>query len=241
MDVRKFRGAGVLLLCLLLTAAGIWNFRQTSQNVAVRTVGNTGPVNAVDTEESKIGLLFQVTGSGAQTEEVLKILREKGKKATFFVTEAWGEQWPELVTEIVQEGHELGILSQEGKRSDLLTRKEAAGMLEQAGERLMGLTGKKIQLFQERGNRYGEGLLNAVQMAGAIPVGGSVDVEDWKDYDSDVIFQMVAGNEKLCPGALLLFHTGAKNMAPALEKLIPKLGAMGYDMVPVGGLFHFSL
>ena len=98
MDVRKFRGAGVLLLCLLLTAAGIWNFRQTSQNVAVRTVGNTGPVNAVDTEESKIGLLFQVTGSGAQTEEVLKILREKGKKATFFVTEAWGEQWPELVT-----------------------------------------------------------------------------------------------------------------------------------------------
>ena len=67
------------------------------------------------------------------------------------------------------------------------------------------------------------------------------DVEDWKDYDSDVIFQMVAGNEKLCPGALLLFHTGAKNMAPALEKLIPKLGTMGYDMVPVGGLFHFSL
>lgn len=114
-------------------------------------------------------------------------------------------------------------------------------MLEQAGERFMGLTGKKIQLFQERGNRYGEGLLNAVQMAGAIPVGWSVDVEDWKDYDSDVIFQMVAGNEKLCPGALLLFHTGAKNMAPALEKLIPKLGAMGYDMVPVGGLFHFSL
>ena len=36
MDVRKFRGAGVLLLCLLLTAAGIWNFRQTSQNVAVQ-------------------------------------------------------------------------------------------------------------------------------------------------------------------------------------------------------------
>ena len=84
MDVRKFRGSAVLLLCLLLTAAGIWNFRQTSQNVAARTVGNTGPVNAVDTEELKIGLLFQVTGSGAQTEEVLKILREKGKKSHFF-------------------------------------------------------------------------------------------------------------------------------------------------------------
>lgn len=241
MDVRKFRGAGVLLLCLLLTAAGIWNFRQTSQNVAGRMVWKTGPVNAVDTAESKIGLLFQVTGSGAQTEEVLKILREKGKKATFFVTEDWGEQWPELVTEIVQEGHELGILSQEGKRSDQLTRKEASSMLEQAGEWLMGLTGKKIQLFQERGNRYGEGLLNAVQMAGALPVGWSVDAEDWKDYDSEVIFQMVTGNENLRPGALLLFHTGAKNMAPALEKLIPKLGAMGYDMVPVGGLFYFSL
>ena len=237
MDVRKFRGAGVLLLCLLLTAAGIWNFRQTNQNVAVRTVGNTGPVNAVDTEESKIGLLFQVTGSGAQTEEVLKILREKGKKATFFVTEAWGEQWPELVTEIVQEGHELGILSQEGKRSDLLTRKEAAGMLEQAGERLRNLTGRELTLFQEREKRYGTGLLQAVQGAGLQPVGWSVDSEDWKDYGSDAIFKTVTESERLRPGALLLFHTGAKNMAPALEKLLPELGAMGYEAVPVGHLF----
>ena len=112
-------------------------------------------------------------------------------------------------------------------------------MLEQAGERLMGLTGKKIQLFQERGNRYGEGLLNAVQMAGAIPVGWSVDVEDWKDYDSDVIFQMVAGNEKLCRELYCFSIPGQKIWLSALEKLIPKLGAMGYDMVPVGGLFTF--
>lgn len=72
------------------------------------------------------------------------------------MTEAWGEQWPELVTEIVQEGHELGILSQEGKRSDLLTRKEAAGMLEQAGERLMGLTGKKTSCFRREATVTGK-------------------------------------------------------------------------------------
>ena len=48
MDVRKFRGAGVLMLCLLLTAAGIWNFRQGSLEVAGGI--SAGPVNEVDTD-----------------------------------------------------------------------------------------------------------------------------------------------------------------------------------------------
>lgn len=64
-------------------------------------------------------------------------------------------------------------------------------------------------------------------MAGAIPVGWSVDVEDWKDYDSDVIFQMVAGNEKLCPGALLLFHTGAKKYGSGSGKTDSKARSHG--------------
>ena len=132
MDVRKFRGAGVLMLCLLLTAAGIWNFRQGSLEVAGGI--SAGPVNEVDTAEAKVGLIFQVTGNGEETENVLKILRENGKKATFFVTESWGESWPELVTKIIQEGHELGLLSQEGKRWDRLSGREVRSLLEQAGE-----------------------------------------------------------------------------------------------------------
>ena len=68
-------------------------------------------------------------------------------------------------------------------------------------------------------------------------MGWSVDSEDWKDYGSDAIFKTVTESERLRPGALLLFHTGAKNMAPALEKLLSELGAMGYEAVPVGHLF----
>ena len=235
MDVRKFRGVGVLMLCLLLTAAGIWNFRQGSLEVAGGI--SAGPVNEADTAEAKVGLIFQVTGNGEETENVLKILRENGKKATFFVTESWGESWPELVTKIIQEGHELGLLSQEGKRWDRLSGREVRSLLEQAGERLRNLTGRELTLFQEREKRYGTGLLQAVQGAGLQPVGWSVDSEDWKDYGSDAIFKTVTESERLRPGALLLFHTGAKNMAPALEKLLPELGAMGYEAVPVGHLF----
>lgn len=110
-------------------------------------------------------------------------------------------------------------------------------LLEQAGERLRNLTGRELTLFQEREKRYGTGLLQAVQGAGLQPVGWSVDSEDWKDYGSDAIFKTVTESERLRPGALLLFHTGAKNMAPALEKLLPELGAMGYEAVPVGHLF----
>lgn len=235
MDVRKFRGVGVLMLCLLLTAAGIWNFRQGSLEVAGGI--SAGPVNEVDTAEKKVGLIFQATGNGEETENILRILRENGEKATFFVTEAWAEGWPELVTELTQEGHELGLLSQAGKRWDRLTENEVRSLLNEAEERFRNLTGTEIRLFQERENRYGTGLLQAVQSAGFQPVGWSVDSEDWKDYGSEAIFKTVTESGRLRPGALLLFHTGAKNMAPALEKLLPELGAMGYETVPVRELF----
>ena len=232
MDVRKFRGAGVLLLCLLLTGAGVWNFRQGSLETAGRA--GTWPVNEAETAEPKVGLVFQVTGSGEKTEEILKLLEETGKKATFFVTETWAETWPELVTEIGQEGHELGLLSQEGKRLDQQSEKEALAGLKQGKERLLGLTGTRITLFQERENRYGTGLFHAVRRAGCIPVGWSVDSGDWKEYGSAAIVKEVTENEKLRPGALILFHTGAENMAPALEEILSRLGAMGYETVPVG-------
>ena len=152
MDVRKFRGAGVLMLCLLLTAAGIWNFRQGSLEVAGGI--SAGPVNEVDTAEAKVGLIFQVTGNGEETENVLKILRENGKKATFFVTESWGESWPELVTKIIQEGHELGLLSQEGKRWDRLSGREARSLLEQNG---FGISqGENLRSFRSGKNAMGQ-------------------------------------------------------------------------------------
>lgn len=81
MDVRKFRGAGVLMLCLLLTAAGIWNFRQGSLEVAGGI--SAGPVNEADTAEAKVGLIFQVTGNGEETENVLKSSGKMEKKLPF--------------------------------------------------------------------------------------------------------------------------------------------------------------
>lgn len=211
MDVRKFRGAGVLMLCLLLTAAGIWNFRQGSLEVAGGI--SAGPVNEVDTAEAKVGLIFQVTGNGEETENVLKILRENGKKATFFVTESWGESWPELVTKTYRKGR-AGTFKPGGQTMGSPSGREVRSLLEQAGERLRNLTGRELTLFQEREKRYGTGLLQAVQGAGLQPVGWSVDSEDWKDYGSDAIFKTVTESERLRPEPCFFSTPGQKIWLP---------------------------
>jgi len=55
-----------------------------------------------------IALTFDAGGDAGYAAELLEILRERGIKATIFVTGQFIEQNPDLVRQIVEDGHELG-------------------------------------------------------------------------------------------------------------------------------------
>lgn len=65
-------------------------------------------VPRVDTSQPLVALTFDDGPTPPYTAELLRALDEKGVKATFFVTGANLEKFPELAQTLVREGHELG-------------------------------------------------------------------------------------------------------------------------------------
>ena len=59
----------------------------------------------------------------------------------------------------------------------------------------------------------------------------SSDSLDWKDKTADEIAQRVTS--KVQSGSICLFHNAAKHTPEALPKLIEKLQADGYTLVPI--------
>lgn len=63
------------------------------------------------TQESIVGLTFDDGPDPVSTREVLRLLKEHGAKATFFVVGKKAERHPEVLREIVAQGHALGLHS----------------------------------------------------------------------------------------------------------------------------------
>jgi len=91
----------VLAICLLLI--GIWKL---SKSRTFQFFGDT--VTRVDTDEPVIALTLDDGPTATHTPTVLQILREKGVKATFFVTGAETLRNLPYAKMIVEDGHELG-------------------------------------------------------------------------------------------------------------------------------------
>ena len=70
----------------------------------------------------------------------------------------------------------------------------------------------------------------------AFPTAANRDSLDWKDLAAEDIVARVLKRVK--PGSIMLFHNGAKNTPEALPKILEKLIADGYKIVPVGELIY---
>ena len=86
-------------------------------------------------EEAKFGI------SGEGTAAVLKLLREKRVRATFFITGVFAERFPELVGEMVRDGHEI---ASHGMNHTTFTPADLRG----SKELLERLSGKAVTGFR---------------------------------------------------------------------------------------------
>ena len=65
-----------------------------------------------------------------------------------------------------------------------------------------------------------------------------VDSLDWKKLSVDEMYNRVI--EKTQPGSILLFHNGVENTPEALDKILAKLKADGYEFVTVSELIYWD-
>lgn len=232
----------VIVLAVVMISGMVAVYQRDQEEMMMTVNGQSGgqklPIYCVKRDDQNLSISFDGTMGGEDTGEILEILAKHQVQATFFVTGEWVEQYPENVMAIVRAGHDLGNCGEHHRQMSGLSAEECRLEIEALHERVKELTGYEMELFRPPYGDYSDSLIQTVYDCGYYPVLWNVDSLDWKEYGTEAMIKQVMENEKLGSGSILLFHTGTKYTAQALDDLLTKLEEKGFLPVPVSQLIY---
>jgi polysaccharide deacetylase family sporulation protein PdaB len=237
LNIKKKKLEALLLIGVLFFGAYLLFFSKTP--IIPTLTGRQQrlvPIYYVDTEEKKVAFSFDACWGSAYTPTLLEILRENNIKTTFFLTGFWVEKYPEMVTKISKEGHEIGNHSYSHPHLNGLGEQEIKAELRKVGEMIFELTNVQPRLFRPPFGEYSNKVIIAAERCGYRTIQWSIDSLDWQELGKEPMVQRVT--EKLHPGAIILFHNNGKYTAEALPEIIAWVKEQGYSIVPISELLY---
>ena len=190
--------------------------------------------NFIGADEKKIYLTFDEGYEYGCTPQILDTLKEKGVKATFFVTEPYAKAQPELVQRMIDEGHEIGNHSvthpSEGLPSQSLEQQKNEVM--ENHQYIKDNFGYDMHLFRFPAGKFSDRSLAVVNNCNYKSVFWSFA---YKDYDvnnqpgeSEALQKL---KDRMHPGAIYLLHAESTTNTAILGRFIDAAQAAGYEVV----------
>ncbi len=199
-------------------------------------VGGTS-VAAQAADKPLIGLTFDDGPSPQRTAFVLDVLKQKGVKATFFVTGAHAQQYPDLLRRIRAEGHVIGNHSWDHANFPSISKSKQKQQIDRTNAAIKAVTGETPKLMRfpfGNSTSYALGYLKNIGMSGGVL--WHWDVGNPGDFECPG----AAGVQKYvmaeaAPGAIILLHdaedvlTCRSSQWTYLATTIDALRAKGYE------------
>lgn len=200
------------------------------------------PIYSAEVTTNEVGLTFDISWGEKTPEPILDILKEKGVKATFFISSPWASKHEDLVKRMVTDGHEVASHGNRHVDLNTLSPGEIEREIRSAHEVLLQISGQNISLLRPPNGAYDNKLISVSQRLGYQVIQWSVDSLDWKRPGPEAVINNVLNGlpngHGAGPGDIILFH--ASDSAPdtinALPVVIDQLRAKNYQLVPVGQL-----
>lgn len=174
-------------------------------------------------------------------EEVLRLLEDRGVRATFFLQGRWAEGNPDTAARIARAGHLVGSHSHFHARMPLLTDEGLRADIVQADRAIRAATGVSPKPWFRC--PWGHGardprVVMALRRQRYEHVGWDVVAEDWEpSRTADVLAQdVVAAIRAAGEGAVVLLHAWPATILEALPRILDALKADGTDPVTVADL-----
>ena len=98
------------------------------------------------------------------------------------------------------------------------------------------LTGKRSNLYRGPYGEYNDTVLKAAKEQSHTMIQWSIDSLDYNDLTCDEMLERIEPNLK--NGSIILMHSGAKNTASSLDKIIKTIQNKGYELVTVSDLIY---
>lgn len=119
----------------------------------------------IDVEEDCPPMLTSTRGMEEGLPKLLDLFKEEDVKTTFFVTGMMAEQYPDLISRISTEGHELGCHGYTHKRFDRMKKEEARVALKKAGQVLRQFENRLVS-FRAPNLQFPESYLKLLEAEG---------------------------------------------------------------------------
>jgi peptidoglycan/xylan/chitin deacetylase (PgdA/CDA1 family) len=201
-----------------------------------RQVGSYLPAHGnVDCSKAKCIALSFDDGPGAGTNTILDTLEQYHVPATFMVV---GTQVASHAAELRREaanGNDIG--NHTWDHADLTTL-SVAGIQSEVNRTqtaIMSVLGKQPFMVRPPYGAYNQVVLQTLNMPLIL---WSIDPDDWKDRDADIVYQRVMSHAK--PGAIIISHDLYPTTAAAYARIIPDLISQGYTLVTVSNLMGIN-
>ncbi|EMF0259331.1 polysaccharide deacetylase family protein [Enterococcus hirae] len=209
----------------------------SSQTIETSKEQELKPSTTTNTEtkaQKTIALSFDDGPNGTTTPKLLKILKDQQIHGTFFALGQNIQLYPEVVKQAVMDGNEVGNHSYDHQDLTRLSLESVESELKKTDEDIKKVTGKTAAFVRPP---YGSTSNRVAQLIKRPIILWSVDSEDWKTRNSEMIVQRVQNT--VHNGAILLFHDIYSETINAMPQIIEYLKGQGYQFKTVGELLGY--
>lgn len=220
----------VILIWLGINAFGS---SRISSNYHVKAFCN----NPLETEK-KIALTFD-DGPSTFTLEVLELLKKYDVKATFFCIGKNIEAHPEILKQIIADGHLVGNHSySHSKFFDFYNAKKIQEEIQKTDELLEKYTSKKINFFRPPYGVTTPSIRRALEKTKHKVIGWNIRSLDGGTKNQELIFNRII--KRLSPGGIVLLHDTASHSVLVLEQFLQFLQQNNYKVISIEELLNLK-
>jgi peptidoglycan/xylan/chitin deacetylase (PgdA/CDA1 family) len=166
------------------------------------------------------------------TPKILEILAKNNAKATFFVLGQNAENFPKMIAQIHEAGHEIGNHGYNHARFTKLTEAQLNEQIDKTNHTIFEITTESPTWVRPP---YGE-YKNINHLINYPLLLWSIDSNDWRDIPIDTIVNNIING--LEDGSIILLHDFHEKAIEITKILLPKLNEIGYKPVTVSELFN---
>jgi peptidoglycan/xylan/chitin deacetylase (PgdA/CDA1 family) len=190
-------------------------------------------------KDNLIALTFDDGPHPEFTAKALKLLKDYNAKASFFCIGKNAEKYPELVENILSEGHVIGNHSYSHINNyGFLSSKRVLQDIQQAQEVFNRITNLKLQFFRPPFGVTNPNIAKAIKELKLKTFGWQVRSFDTVAKDPDKVFRKISA--KIQKGDIILLHDSNKISLEILEKLLQFLENKKFKSVTLESLFNLK-
>ncbi len=177
--------------------------------------------------ENKISLMINVYWGTEYIDGMLDTFEKYGVKTTFFIGGSWASKNEEVLKKIFEKGHELANHGYHHYDHAKLNEKSNYDEIKVTHELIKKITGYEPTLFAPPSGSFSSTTLKVAQEMGYTTVMWTRDTIDWRDHDTQLIYNRAVKDIK--GGDLILMHP-THNTLLALDGILSTV--IRKDLIP---------